>query len=70
MIDTQFDFAIGIPPYNGGTRQYTTKAANKTGLIIEIILAVLPTMTLLIVDSILLNTFVKTSKAILLPIKY
>ena len=21
MIDTQFDFAIGIPPYNGGTRQ-------------------------------------------------
>ena len=22
MIDTQFDFAIGIPPYNGGTRQY------------------------------------------------
>ena len=33
MIDTQFDFAIGIPPYNGGTRQMIegmTDAEGKT----------------------------------------
>lgn len=32
MIDTQFDFAIGIPPYNGGTRQLFDNGPRFTAL--------------------------------------